>query len=223
MQGKSDFDTQDTIQAMIDIFSAGMHKIRIGKVVSFNPSTQFAEIELVNLPFRETFDAEGRAVTIELPPTIIASAKLLSIYGAFGRITFPVSMGDFCMVHFTDRDMDNWILTGKTAKSRTKKRHTLNDAFFSLISPQPNTAFISNYDNGAIDISSSLGGSIKYSDKLEIKNANKNLKSILETLADALKDTKVLNPLSGIFELPIDAATISAIDNFKSDISSLLK
>lgn len=223
MQGRSDFDTQDAIQALIDKFSSQMYKVRIGKIISFNVGTQSAEIELVNLPFQETFDSQGGVVTFELKPILLASAKLLSIYGSFGRITTPVASGDFCVVYFTDRDMSNWILTGKTARSRTKKRHNRNDAFFSLLCPQPNTLPISIYDNEAIEISSRLGSSIKYSDKLEIKNTSKNLKTVLQALADSLKTVKILNPNTGIYDLPIDAATISAIDTFKSDVDALLK
>lgn len=219
MRGVVNLGLQDIIQLGLDKAISSIYKIRIGKIISFDPAKQLANIELTNKPFKETEDGE----IIEYPATLLPDVPYSSFYGGFGRATFPVKVNDYALVYFFDRDIANWYLTGETRIPATNKMHDQNSCYFTLLGIQPQTQLIPNFDNTAIHFESSGGAKIKLSDKVDISNQGQALKQLLESFADAIKGAKVLNPITSAFDLPLDPATISAIDTFKQNVGALLK
>jgi hypothetical protein len=224
---------QDTIDNALDYAISGLYKTRVGKIISFDVNSQLANIELYTKLFKITETGE----TIEFDePTLLVDVRCASISGNFGRITFPVEIGDYVTIYFLDRDETNWVLTGEASKPLTDRMHDLNDAFFTTLIAPPKTKALTNFDNTAIHIetkqgsvikvneninlSSASGGQIDIKQKIKIANNSKNLKILLNDLASALAGATVIDPISG--PLPLNPGTVSSINAFISGINSLL-
>lgn len=233
---KSQEEIEDLLDALKEKILSVIFKVRIGEIVAFDPANQKASIKLVVKPFNELQNKK----IVELEPIILNEVPLASFVGNYGSITIPIEVGNYVCVLFTDRNSIDWFLTGEIRKASDTKMHDMNSCFFIPIAPLPNNKLLNDYDNnsirvkktdtgeikigsGKIEIKNNSGGKVELDDKVLIANNSKNLKTIITTFADSLKQAKVLNLLSGNFDLPLDPATISAIDTFKSDISSLLK
>ncbi len=98
-----------------EIFSS-LHCALPGTVVSFDPSTQTAEIQ----PAVKT----GSMLFPVLPdvPVFFPGSRECAI-------TWPVSPGDECLVVLADADIDAWFETGEASVSRSARKHSLSDAF----------------------------------------------------------------------------------------------
>lgn len=236
MTGFTKDDLEDALGAFKKLTLSSIYKVRIGKIISFDSSKQQASIELVIKPFKELPTKE----VIELETIILHEVRLAYCIGNFGFITTPIEAGNFVSVYFTDRDSVDWFLTGETRRASSTRMHDINSCFFIPFAPLPNNKIISDYDNNSITIKKTGGGTVKVNNtavslehqgggkveidsKINIANTSKDLKTTLITLAEGLKNTKVLNPLTGNFDLPIDAGTIAIIETFKADILTLLK
>ena len=107
---------------------------------------------------------------------------------------------------------------------------TLKKADTGEIKIGDNVALMQNNANSKVEISNSkieikhnAGGKVEVDSKVKIANDSKDLKTVLTSLGNALLSAKTLNPLTGSFDLPLDPATISAINTYIADVSSLLK
>ena len=89
---------------------ASLHCALPGTVVSFDPSTQTAEI-------RPTVRSGGLAFPV------------LSDVPVFMPVPFEIRPGDACLVVFADIDIDAWFDTGIPQEPNSTRRHSLSDGF----------------------------------------------------------------------------------------------
>lgn len=115
-----------------DIF-ANLNCIQIGKISSVNTSEQSAEIEL-------QVKRRVNGKIINYPLLIDCPVVVLQGGGAF--IDFPVAAGDFCLVLFNDRDLDNWWTAATNKEPRTLRKHSLSDGF-ALVGINPKISVLS--------------------------------------------------------------------------------
>lgn len=92
---------------------------QVGEIVSFDPSTQTAEVQIKMLRMMNGV-LKSYPVLIDCPCVILSGGK--------GRITFPIAAGDSCLVLFNDRDIDNWYSGGQSVAPRTERKHCFSDA-----------------------------------------------------------------------------------------------
>ena len=130
---------------------------QVGEIVSFNSSTQTAEVEIKMLiPYNG--ELKKYPILLDCPCIVLGGGK--------GRITFPISKGDPCLVLFNDRDIDNWYSSGQTIQPRTNRMHNFADGI-ALVGLHNKSNQISDY----------------LSDGTELKYGNSTIQ---------LKDNKVL-------------------------------
>lgn len=100
------------------MYSLNCHQV--GEIVSFNPATQTAEVQI---KMQRTVKGEIKdyPVLIDCPCIVLG--------GGEGRITFPISAGDSCLVIFNDKDIDNWYAGGQKMPPRSQRLHSFSDAF----------------------------------------------------------------------------------------------
>ena len=100
------------------MYSLNCHQV--GEIVSFDPSTQTAEVQI---KMQRTVKGEIKdyPVLIDCPCIVLG--------GGEGRITFPISAGDSCLVIFNDKDIDNWYDGGQKMPPRSQRLHSFSDAF----------------------------------------------------------------------------------------------
>lgn len=92
---------------------------QVGEIVSFNPSTQTAEVQ-IKMVRVEDDQIKEYPLLIDCPCVVLSGGK--------GRLTFPIEQGDSCIVLFNDRDIDNWYSGGQKMPPRTPRMHNFADA-----------------------------------------------------------------------------------------------
>lgn len=204
---------------------------KIGIIQSFDPDEQTASVELVDKGVINSVEGEQL-----IPYPLLVDCPVVISKGAFGGLTIPVNEGDTCIVHFNDRDLDNWLIDGLVQRPNTLRTHHLSDAIVEIgVRNQINK--ITNYNNLATEVNyldnlisidattisfiNSAGGSIKIDDKLELKNSAENLKDIIDEFITIVTNLKTVDPVSGL--LPIDGATASSLSALSTKVGDLLK
>ena len=95
---------------------ASLHCALPGTVVSFDPSTQTAEI-------RPAVRSGGLALPV------LSDVPVFFPGSRDSAITWPVSAGDECLVVLADTDIDAWFDSGEVSAPRSARKHSLSDAF----------------------------------------------------------------------------------------------
>lgn len=123
---------------------------QVGEIVSFNPSTQTAEVQ-IKMSYVVNGEIKQYPVLLDCPCVVLG--------GGDGRITFPIAPGDSCLVLFNDKDMDNWYASGQTMLPNTERMHSISDAI-ALVG-------IRNKQNQITDY---------FADGVELKHGNSTIK-----------------------------------------------
>lgn len=96
-----------------------------GRIESYDASERSADVKpLVRVAFT---DESGVRQTEELP--VIARVPVMFPGMGDGEITFPVSNGDYVMLHFASHSIDTWLETAQLVDSGDDRRHSISDAF----------------------------------------------------------------------------------------------
>ena len=113
-------EVKDVIKEWIRKGNEDVHVSMIGKIESYDPSTNRASITPVG-----SFTAPDWQ---EIPYPTIHNVPLQYPCGNGGKsgCTFPVKMGDTCIIIFSDHQIENF-LSGE--KSDDMRNHSLNDAY----------------------------------------------------------------------------------------------
>ena len=205
---------------------------RIGCIKAFDPTTQRADITLVDAI--EIINKEGvfeKLPSIELvniPVQINATLK--------GGLTTPINEGDFCLLQFNDRDLTNFLETAakQDIPLASMRAHSFSDGI-AIIGIFPNPAPLINYNNNATEIFYEQTR-ISLDTKVKISNASGNLKTSIDNLIDKINGLidvliafEVIDPLNNkpSFTAPGTVASLnSCISDFtavKGEFDNLLK
>lgn len=141
------------------MYSINCHQV--GEIVSFNPSTQTAEVQIKMLRMMNG-ELKQYPVLVDCPCVVLS--------GGNGRLTMPINPGDSCLVLFNDKDIDNWYSGGQTVSPRTERKHSFSDAI-ALVGIRNKQNEISGYLNNGVELK--YGGStIKLeNNKVTVTNA----------------------------------------------------
>lgn len=138
-----------TICAMvIDDALSRMNKVSIGRIESFDPLTQVASVSL--LIKRVLSDNDDGSKTLDDRP-LLPHCLVMGNYGGEAHITFPISVGDECVVLFNDRELDNWYITGKPQAPDTNRKHHIADAIV-FVGVRSLKNVIKNYSENSIQL-----------------------------------------------------------------------
>ena len=117
------YGPQLTLASLLELQGKGTSRQinchQVGEIVSFDPATQTAEVQ-VKMSFLLNGEIKEYPLLLDCPCIILA--------GGQGSLTFPIQAGDSCLVLFNDRDMDNWYSGGQTMPPRTDRLHDFSDA-----------------------------------------------------------------------------------------------
>ena len=116
-------NAEPTLASLLDLFKGNvmmeMNCHQVGEIVSFDSSTQTAEVRIKMLKMQN-------GVIKDFP--ILIDCPCVVLGGGEGRVTFPIKQGDSCLVLFNDRDIDNWYAGGQKMLPRTERKHSFSDA-----------------------------------------------------------------------------------------------
>lgn len=92
------------------------------RIVSFDPATKTAQVEIC----MQMVDDDDSV--IEYPPLV--DCPCLFTRGGGFHVVHPYSAGDSGLVLFSDRCLDGWFESGKTAPPMDFRVHSMSDAYF---------------------------------------------------------------------------------------------
>jgi len=116
---------------------------RIGKIVKWYPERLIADIEILEKKKTVNGSIQNYPLLQEIP--------VLINYGNNAGLTLGDLTGCEVVLHFNDRDIDKWFLTGNSMIPNSERLHHINDCFAELrIFSQPN---IISYDNTGVVLS----------------------------------------------------------------------
>ena len=186
---------------------ANLNCHKLGRINSFDATKQTATVEIVG-----KISLGGK----ELDYPLLQDCPVWVAQGGGARLTFPVRKNDSCILFFSDRDIDNWYVSGNSHVPNSYRMHDINDGLV-LVGFNPQTAALSSYSTTATEWS--YGNTLIGQDgtRIDFKNSTTSLKAILLALTAALKafkDTRGDTPSTD---------TVTAITAVETLLATLLK
>lgn len=118
-------DNTDILLALKrDIFT-NMNCVNVGIIEGFDPADQTATIQIA-LKSVQDVAADGTRTIKERP--VLLKCPVMMLSGGGSHITFPITVGDTCIVLFNDREIDNWFANGGLQTPNTFRKHDIADA-----------------------------------------------------------------------------------------------
>lgn len=192
---KSDYNLKSLLDLLEHDISYDLNCHAIGTIQGFNPANQTASVsinytKIVNVPDPSAPSQDQNPAYIQkaIPYPKFADCPVVIMGGGSSYLTFPIAIGDECLVLFNDRDIDNWFATGQVAPPATGRLHSFSDAIV-LVGLRSTLRSISNYDttravitNGAVQV-----GINPNTNLATIKNAVTTLNTALQELITGIQ------------------------------------
>jgi hypothetical protein len=144
-------DPGAAVRAHVQASRVDIHTSMPGIVESFDATKQTAVVRPVVQRF---FRGQG----FKALPQLFDVPVVFPRGGGF-VLTFPVKQGDECILHFSERAIDNWHSTGKVSEPSEFRTHDLSDACAQVgVSSLPNV--VQNFNTSAVELRSLDGKSV---------------------------------------------------------------
>jgi hypothetical protein len=191
--------------------------VKIGKIESYDNLTNTAKITISSLRRLANGD------TCEYPQ--LEDCPVFILQGGGSYLSMPIDAGDNCLVLFNDRCIDDWYIAGQVTAPDDTRTHAIADGI-AIVGINPLTDAIQHSSSVAV-----LNGG---TNKVAIKNATTDLKTLLNSLIDiviSISDTigqntcvngAVIggNPLAWL--LPNVDSVSGQLTTFKTTLATLL-
>lgn len=140
-------DLSQALKAMGEQLSSSLRVAVPGIIQSFDPDSVTCVVQpAVNgsVPDETGAEfAEGLTLLVDLP--------VVFPRGGGVTLTFPVKVGDECLVIFSDRCIDFWYQSGGTGDAVDQRQHDTSDAFV-IVGPQSQAQKISGISTSAAQL-----------------------------------------------------------------------
>lgn len=204
----------------------------LGTIQSFDAVNQTVQVTINYKKTYFQFQSTTQAyVSVLNDYPLLAECPLVIIGGGLARITFPVAVGDQCILLFNDRDIDNWYKGSTTSANQTPRLHAFSDCI-ALIGPNNLNTVIANYDavRAIITNGTVKNGINPVTNKLTLTNGT-SLNDLLQQLCTQLENLTMqlsLLTVTGVTPgtpleisgIPVNATAITAIGTNITAIAS---
>lgn len=117
----------------------------IATIQSFNAANQTAR---ATINYKKEFYNRDPVTGVYSPTLInypvLADCPVICLGGGTASLTFPITVGDECLVFFNDRDMDLWFHSGGGSTLNTSRLHSFADGII-LVGLRNQTRVLQNY------------------------------------------------------------------------------
>lgn len=186
--------------------SQSINCVQIGKIESFNSALNTASVSIVFK--RKLKNGE------EIPYPKLNDCPVFKLSGGGACIHMPITKGDYCLILFNDRCIDEWTLSGQVVAPTDTRCHDISDGIVlvGLLDP------ISATPSPSIPV---INGGTK---KIAIKNNIASLITIIESLIDAIKSITITVPPGpgAPTPFPVDATIQTNLESVKTQFGTLL-
>ena len=115
----------DALSTWFASFSDSFNSIKVGKVLNVNYQNQTVDVQILHKRVKE--DTYTERVLREYPPLL--QVPFIVLGGGNSNLTFPISVGDNCLLLFCDFEIDRWWDSGEAQPSNYDRKHDISDAF----------------------------------------------------------------------------------------------
>lgn len=168
----------DVLDNWFGNFTNSLNCIKIGKIISVNTSNQTVNVQILhkgintsNLIKKELYDYP-----------VLQDVPFIVLGGGNSYLTFPVSVGDNCLLLFNDYEIDRWWDTGESLPANFERKHDISDAF-ALVGVHSMVDLIQGYSN-YVQLKYSDSSSITVGEVIDITNAQTNVSGKLNVADD---------------------------------------
>jgi len=192
----SDGGLAGVIQQGIKNYMKDVHTCLPGEIVSFDPETQLAEVQIVIT--RSFINGESQPL-----PLLVNVPVWFPRAGGF-NITFPIAKNDECLVLFAERSLDRWIKFSGNQSPHDMRMHSLSDAICLVgMSSQPKV--ITDFDPANFQIRN------EEHDQTFTMKPNKDIKVVTGTVEiNMLNASEIINmvaPVAVNIDTPLTTLT----------------
>lgn len=131
-------------------------------------------------------DSKGKYVPVQVPYPILVDVPVICLAGGSGALTFPIAVGDQCLILFNDRDLDNWFKGATSGPVATPRLHSFSDGI-ALVGLNR----IPNYDTQNVTLRNDAAYIRLTQEKIKLANEVRSLKEILDNLVAAINGMTV--------------------------------
>jgi hypothetical protein len=107
---------KDLVKGML----ANVHTCMPGKIISYDPTKQKASVK----PLLKRTYIDGQ----EMPFPVITEVPIVFPRAGSAGLILPVNPGDFVLLLFSERTMDQWLSKGTEATTLVERQFSINDA-----------------------------------------------------------------------------------------------
>lgn len=208
----------EALSAWVHSISDSFNSVKVGKIISVNTSNQTVDVQILHKRVKPNV-SKIRELR-EYPPLLQVPFVVLG--GGGSHLTFPISVGDNCLVFFCDFEIDNWWTSGEAQPSNYERRHDISDAF-ALIGVHSMVDLIQGY-NQYVQLKYSGTSNIVVGQTIDITNDQTNVSGKLDVVGDITGQAKATAELhdsrgiSGSFTTA-DSKTVTVVDGIITSIS----
>lgn len=151
----------EVIREVIEHRLSSLHVCLPGRIESYDPATQTASIKLVLKNVIHFADNTGED---ELDYPVLPNVKVAHPRSGLWRIHLPLHAGDYVMVMFAERSIDQWRSLGGVVNPLDQRKHDLSDAIAVPCDLYPDAEALSGMDTSRLSIGKQGGSVININD-----------------------------------------------------------
>lgn len=214
----SKYDLRDLLNLLKKEIALSINCHAIGTIQGVNLTNQTVKVSINYLKVFNNPDAQGNIVEETKNYSALVDCPFVVLQGGSAALTFPVAVGDTCLILFNDRDMDQWFASGQVVAPPTARLHSFSDAI-ALVGIRSAVNSISSYD--------STRAVLRYgTTKVGVGSSKVLIENQIGTLNDILSDfITVLQALvidvSGATGT-VNAASVTALTAIATRLGALL-
>lgn len=144
-------DLSAVLREAIDGCKASLNAVNVGIIKSFDAAKQTATVQVALKMLKEQ-KPDGTKVIVEKP--LLVDCPVVVLFGGSAYMTMPIAAGDACLLLFSDREIDNWLLSGEVSLPTSRRMHDLSDAI-AIVGLRSFADSISGYLTNGIRLSMS--------------------------------------------------------------------
>lgn len=198
-------------------FSESFNVLKIGRIEGVNFDNQTVDVKILHKRINQVF------TTRELKDyPLLKDVPFIILGGGGSSLTFPISVGDNCLLLFCDYEIDRWWDTGESLPANFERRHDISDAF-ALIGVHSMVDLLQGYSQ-YVQLKYSDSSSITVGASIDITNEQTNVSGKLDVTGDITGSAKATaelhstNGATGTFT-NVGGVTLTIVDGIITNIS----
>lgn len=174
----------EVLSHWFEVFSDSFNSIKVGKITAVDLSKQTVDVQILhkrvnenNLTKRELRDYP-----------VLLGVPFVVLGGGTSHLTFPISIGDNCLLMFCDFEIDRWWDSGEAQPSNFERRHDISDAF-AIVGVHSLVDLIQGYSQ-YVELKYSDSSKITVGESIDLTNEQTNISGKLDVIDDITGQAK---------------------------------